>query len=104
MEQIIIGPVAGYAAPVKRDSIKKKPLDFHISYGTIYVHDEKNNCVSISRGTNGIVSIDDMWIAGEEIDPADCDYDFFNHHECPFIESELNDFIVNYKSYVGSHY
>ena len=89
--------------PFKKSAPVPKRLKWHTSYGDIYVYDDQGNSATIRRG-DGDVWISEMYTDGERLDLAECDYDFFTHPLCQFTEVDLQDYIRNYKDYVGPTY
>ena len=106
MKEIKIEGVSGWdnIKPLKKDKPEPKRLKWHTSYGSIYVYDDQGNSCTIQRGNADHVYVVDMYSDGEQLDWAECDYDFFNHILCPFTYEDLKDYIENYKDYVGSRY
>jgi hypothetical protein len=106
MKEIKVGPVPGYEDMQFLEKKKPEPkrLKWHTSYGSIFVYDDQGNSCTIQRGDADHIYIADMYTDGEQLDIAECDYDFFNHILCPFTYEDLKDFLNNYRDYVGSIY
>lgn len=104
MKQIKVGPVPGYKDTYLVKKVQEnKPLQWHTSYGSLYIYDAFGNSVTIERH-NSNVGISAMYNDGEELLLEECDYDYFNHVLCPFTYEELRPFIDNYTRYVGTRY
>ena len=106
MNQIKVEGVPGWdnIKPLVKPKPAHKRLKWHTSYGSIYVYDDQGNSCTIQRGDADNIHITDMYTDGEQLDLAECDYDFFNHVLCPFTPEDLKDFLYNYRDYVGSRY
>ena len=104
MKQIKVGPGPGYKDTYLVKKVQEnKPLQWHTSYGSLYIYDAFGNSVTIERH-NSNVGISAMYNDGEELLLEECDYDYFNHVLCPFTYEELRPFIDNYTRYVGTRY
>jgi hypothetical protein len=106
MQPIKVGPVPGYEDIKFLNKTKPEPkrLKWHTSYGSLYVYDDNGNSATIARGSSGLVDVQYMYAEGEELQLEECDYDLFEHVLCPFTEQDLEDYILNYRDYVGYKY
>ena len=106
MNQIKVEGVPGWdnIKPLQKAKPEPKRLKWHTSYGDIYVYDDQGNSCTIRRGDADHIFISDMYSDGEQLDWAECDYDFFNHVLCPFTHEDLKDFLYNYRDYVGPRF
>lgn len=80
-------------------------LNYKTLYGDLLVFKNKNDCMTVSRGPDGKVWVDEIEINGERIEAnRNNNYSVVYDEKNPFSPEEIVYFLDHYEQIVGPNY